>query len=175
MGCGKLEICEDGMFTAFTGNNNQDCPIYRMPGSFLALASGDQVRILRKDTQGLPYQPIEKVDAAMEFPFAKLTFSDSELPITAELSAFSSHIPGNAADSALPCVFFEVTLKNVTKEAADAVCCFSWENLINVGGSMSVTNKGERIFPLCYHTWNGSFVWSDRRDNQCREKKHLAV
>ena len=29
-GCGKLEIGDDGMFTAFTGNNNQDSPIYRM-------------------------------------------------------------------------------------------------------------------------------------------------
>lgn len=169
-GCGKLELGEDGMFTAFTGNNNQDSPIYRMPGTFLAFAGNGNVRILRKDPLEMPYKPMADTKADFVFPFAHLTATDPALPFSVTLDAFSSHIPGNAHDSALPCVFLDVTMENTTAEAADAKLCFSWENIINVGGSMNVTNHGERIFPLVFHTWNGSFVWSDRRKNHCDKK-----
>jgi hypothetical protein len=37
IGAGKIELTPDGYFTAATINNNQDCPIYRMPGSFFAI------------------------------------------------------------------------------------------------------------------------------------------
>ncbi len=150
-GCGKLEIGEDGMFTAFTGNNNQDSPIFRMPGSFLAFAGNGNVRILRKDPLEMPYTPMAETKADFVFPFARLTASDPALPFSVTLDAFSPHIPGNAHDSALPCVFLDVTMENTTAEAADAKLCFSWENIINVGGSMNVTNHGERIFPLVFH------------------------
>ncbi|MCR4906658.1 MAG: hypothetical protein K6A33_11330, partial [Clostridiales bacterium] len=175
MGCGKLEIAEDGLMTAFTGNNNQDCPIYRMPGSFFALRCGGETRILRGNALGLPYQPCAAAEAELEFPFARLRFADPVLPVTAEIEAFSAHVPGNAADSALPCVFFEVTLKNGGTDAADTAFLFSWENLINVGGSMMVHNGGERQFPLCYHTWNSAFPWSDRRGNRCVQKGRSLV
>jgi len=167
MGCGKLEITEDGLFTAFTGNNNQDCPIYRMPGSFMALGCGEDVRILRKDTLDLPYNTLSASSADLEFPFAKLNFDDENMPVAVSMEAFSSHIPGNAADSSIPCVFFDVVLHNKKDSETDAMFCFSWENIINVGGNMMALNKGERLFPLCYHTWNCSYPWSDRRKNHC--------
>lgn len=140
----------------------------------MAVACGKQVRIIRKDPLGLPYQPIEKVEADLEFPFARLVCTDENLPVLTKINAFSSHIPGNAADSALPCVFFEVEMENTSVEEIDAAFCFSWENLINVGGSMMVMNKSDRIFPLCYHTWNCSYTWSDRRTNYCvKDNKSL--
>ena len=171
MGCGKIEICEDGMLTAFTGNNNQDSPLYRMPGSFMAFGSQDcGVKILRRDAMSLPYASVEKVESDFEFPFAHLCATDSELPISASIDAFSPSIPHNVSDSAIPAAMFRVTIKNTSQKETDAVFCFSWENLINVGGSMEVPNHGERIFPTCYHTWNGSFAWSDRRVNRCKEQ-----
>ncbi len=171
MGCGKLEICEDGMFTAFTGNNNQDSPIFRMPGTFIALGTKEQVKILRKDTMALPYEPMESVETDFLFPFAKLKATDPALPFTTHIEAFSPSIPYNAADSALPCTIFHVTLENTSSSDTEAVFCFSWENIINVGGSMEVPNGGDRMFPTCYHTWNGSFVWSDRTKNYCEKKQ----
>lgn len=175
IGCGKIEISEDGLFTAFTGNNNTDCPIYRLPGSFLAVSANKKVKMLSKNTLDTPFDAIENVESDLEFPFAELKFSDSELPVTVKLNAFSSHIPQKPEDSALPCVFFDVTLKNETKEETDVALCFSWENIINVGGSMMVTNKGERVFPLCFHTWNGSFIWSDRRKNFSEKRDNKIV
>ena len=171
MGCGKLEICEDGMLTAFTGNNNQDSPLYRMPGSFMAFGSSDcGVKILRRDAMSLPYASIKNVESDFEFPFANLYATDSDLPITARIEAFSPSIPHNVSDSAIPAAMFRISLKNTSEKETEAVFCFSWENLINVGGSMEVPNSGERIFPTCYHTWNGSFVWSDRRVNRCEKR-----
>ncbi|MBQ7922844.1 MAG: hypothetical protein IJ325_09775 [Clostridia bacterium] len=171
MGCGKLEIAEDGMFTAFTGNNNQDSPIYRMPGSFMAVGSGDTLRIMRKDPLDMPYTSMKSVESNFVFPFAELKAEDPALDIHTEIKAFSPHIPGNAADSALPVVFFDVTLQNTADKETDALFCFSWENIINVGGSMAVRNRSERIFPTCSHTWNYSFIWSDRRVNTCERRK----
>ncbi|MCR5264119.1 MAG: hypothetical protein K6D94_09615 [Clostridiales bacterium] len=170
MGCGKLEITADGMFTAFTGNNNQDCPIYRMPGSFMAISDGSETRLIRKDPLSLPYRTAAGITSDLEFPFARVVCADPDLNAAAEIRVFSPHIPGNAADSSLPCVFFDVELKNVSSEDVNASFCFSWENLINVGGSMMTRNAGERLFPLCYHTWNPSYPWSDRRANRCVRK-----
>ncbi len=171
MGCGKLEICEDGMLTAFTGNNNQDSPIYRMPGSFMAFGSTEHgVKIIRRDAMSLPYASVENVESDFEFPFAKLYATDSSLPISARIEAFSPSIPHHVSDSAIPAVTFGITLKNVSACETEAIFCFSWENTINVGGSTVVTNRGERIFPTCYHTWNSSFVWSDRRVNRCEKR-----
>ena len=167
MGCGKLEICADGMFTAFTGNNNQDSPIYRLPGSFLAFGNGKDVRILRNDALGLPYEPLSDIRSNHEYPFANLTAADPVLPYEIRVNAFSPIIAGSSKDSSLPAVMFDVTLTSASDKEEDAVVCFSWENIINVGGSMNVTNGGERVFPLCFHTWNGSFIWSDRRVNKC--------
>ena len=167
MGAGKVELCKDGMFTAFSGNNNQDSPIYRLPGSFFALSVNGQTRLLRQDPLGLPYRTAEQTQEDFEFPFGKIRFSDSALPVTAEVEAFCAHIPNNARDSALPCAFFEVQLTNVSAESVDSRFAFSWENIINVGGSMNVTNRSARLFPPCYHNWNSSFVWSDRRENEC--------
>ena len=170
IGCGKVELCADGMFTAFSGNNNQDSPIFRLPGSFFALSAEGKTRIFRKDTLELPYTCVESAKERFEFPFAKIDFSDSELPVTASVHAFAPHIPNNVSDSALPVALFEVTLKNISDTHVYSKFTFSWENIINVGGSMNVTNRSDRLFPPCYHNWNSSFVWSDRRENYCEYK-----
>jgi len=167
IGCGKVELCPDGMFTAFSGNNNQDSPIYRMPGSFFAIGVEGKTRILRGDPLGLEYTPIEKFFEKFEFPFAQISFSDSSLPVEVTLNAFSPHIPNNPSDSALPVVVFDVTVRNSSKAEVTSKLAFSWENIINVGGSMNVVNHSKRLFPPCYHNWNSSFVWSDRRESYC--------
>ncbi len=171
IGCGKVELCDDGMFTAFSGNNNQDSPIFRLPGSFFALGANGKTRIFRKDTLALPYEPVENTKHRFEFPFAHIDFSDSALPVEVSLDAFSPHIPNNVADSALPVVMFEAKIKNTSDEPVFSKFAFSWENIINVGGSMNVMNRSDRRFPPCYHNWNSSFVWSDRRENYCKFEK----
>lgn len=169
IGTGKIELTEEGMFTAFTGNNNQDSPIYRIPGSFFAVQTerggNKRARLLQTKTFGHELMPIAQTKADLEFPFASIKSVDGSLLLDATINAFSPHIPNDTKDSSLPCAYFEVELSNPSEFEMTANVMFSWENIINVGGSMVVTNKGERLLPLCYHTWNSSYIWSDRRVN----------
>ncbi|MCK5118172.1 MAG: hypothetical protein KAQ78_01240, partial [Candidatus Latescibacteria bacterium] len=165
IGAGKVELTSEGLFTALTINNNQDCPIYRMPGSFFALQTeaGNKrtTRLLQTSAVDQLFQPVTHIEAEPVFPEVTLSYRDPALPLDVELHAFSSHIPHNLPDSSLPCTFFRFTLKNPTSEAQRARLLFSWENLINTGGSMALNNRNEnKLLPLVYHTWNFSFAWS---------------
>jgi uncharacterized protein (DUF608 family) len=53
-----------------------------------------------------------------EYPFGWWSLSDPALPVKVEVEAFSPLIPGNAADSAIPCVVFRVTVTNTGKASA---------------------------------------------------------
>jgi uncharacterized protein (DUF608 family) len=170
IGAGKVELTPEGLFTALTINNNQDCPIYRMPGSFFALqteaGSSRTTRLLQTTAVDQLFQPVTHIEAEPVFPEVTLTYRDPALSLDVELHAFSSHIPHNLPDSSLPCTFFRFTLKNPTSQAQSVRLLFSWENLINTGGSMALNNKNEKkLLPLVYHTWNFSFAWSNREGN----------
>ena len=172
IGAGKVELTAEGLLTAFTGNNNQDAPVYRLPGSYFAVQVSrngqKRARLLQTLAFGHELPPLAGARADLEFPFARIEAVDGSLPLGVTLEAFSPHIAGDTEHSALPCVFFEVKLTNPSDADVSARVLFSWENIINVGGSMQVTNQGERLLPLCYHTWNASYVWSDRRQNRAR-------
>lgn len=170
IGAGKVELTPEGFFTALTINNNQDCPIYRMPGSFFALQTETEnkrsTRLLQTTAVDQLFQPVTQIEAEPSFPEIGLKYHDPALPIDATLHAFSSHIPHNLKDSSLPGTFFRFTLKNPTPEAQRVRLLFSWENLINTGGSMALNNNNEKkLLPLVYHTWNFSFAWSNRNEN----------
>jgi len=170
IGAGKVEITEKGLITAFTGNNNQDSPVYRMPGSYFAVqvsyGSGRTARLLQTVKVDQELVPMAHADADLTFPEAYISFIDGAFPVSVRMHAFSPHIPGNVNDSAIPCAFFRIELENSGLRQVEAHVLASWESLINVGGNMNVPNRGERMLPLCYHTWNHSFVWSDRRVNK---------
>ena len=174
IGAGKLEIASTGQLTAFSGNNNQDSPIYRMPGSFFAVGlEGDEIRaarVLQTEIVDQELLPAAEVQSKTGYPFGEYRYNVNPLPLDITLKAFSPHVPGSADDSSLPVVYFDFTLKNRSVTDAKVSLCFSWESLINVGGSMTVTSNSSRVLPLCYHTWNASYVWSDRRANHAEAR-----
>jgi uncharacterized protein (DUF608 family) len=177
IGAGKVELTPEGLFTALTMNNNQDCPIYRMPGSFFALQTGEgnarTTRLLQTTAVDQLFQPVQQIEAEPVFPEVRLNYRDPSIPIDIELHAFSPHIPHNLQDSSLPCTFFRFTLRNSTSETQRVRLLFSWENLINTGGSMALNNRNEhKLLPLVYHTWNFSFAWSNREGN-VQESAHV--
>ncbi len=61
------------------------------------------------------HPPMASVRFRGEYPFGWWSFSDPALPLKVELEAFSPLIPGNAADSAIPCIVFRVTVTNSGK------------------------------------------------------------
>lgn len=174
IGAGKIEITPEGQLTAFSGNNNQDSPIYRMPGSYFAVGvSGHEIstcRALQTHIVDQEMLPCGAVECDAEYPVAKWKYNVNPIPLDISLTAWSAHVPGNAADSAIPAAWFDFTIKNRANTPMRAALSFSWENLINVGGSMKFVSNSDRILPLCYHTWNASYVWSDRRSNHAEQQ-----
>jgi len=170
IGAGKVELTSTGIFTALTTNNNQDCPIYRLPGCYFAASvqnsNGIVTRLLQTEQVDQLFQPVQSIDADMAFPEVNLAYSDSQLPVDIKLHAFSSHIPQDIELSQLPCAFFRFTLSNPTNETQTVRLLWSWESLINTGGHMRQNNRNQdKLLPLIYHTWNHSFGWSNRSEN----------
>lgn len=172
IGAGKVEVASSGQLTAFTGNNNQDSPVYRMPGSYFAIGvSGSDItaaRVLQTEIVDQEMLPAAAVEADASFPVATYRYNVNPLPVDIQLQAYSAHVPGSAADSSIPAAWFDFTIRNKASTPMRTALCFSWENLINVGGSMKYCSNSSRVLPLCYHTWNASYVWSDRRENRAQ-------
>ncbi|MCY2931442.1 MAG: GH116 family glycosyl-hydrolase, partial [Planctomycetota bacterium] len=172
IGAGKVELTAKGLFTAATTNNNQDCPIYRLPGSYFAIqaqAAGEQgrvTRLLQTESVDQFFRPVHAIEASLRFPEANLVYRDPFLPVEAALHAFSPHVPHDVASSSLPCAFFRFTLRNPSDRTQTIRLLFSWENIVNVGGSMTRPNENaDELLPLVHHTWNHSFPWSCRKTN----------
>ena len=175
IGAGKVEIAKTGQITAFTGNNNQDCPIFRMPGSYFAVGVKGKdlayARALQTELTGQEMLPAAAVEVDAEYPVSTYRYNVNPLPVDVELTAWSAHVPENADDSSIPAAWFDFTIKNRANTPMKTALAFSWESLINVGGSMRRESNSDRVLPLCYHTWNASYVWSDRRKNHAEAEQ----
>jgi non-lysosomal glucosylceramidase len=83
---------------------------------------------------GLPWQNgsglprFESVEFTGAFPFARLDFHDSEVPLEVGLEAFNPFIPLNPDDSSLPVAMFNFHLRNPGNEPVRAVVFASLEN-----------------------------------------------
>ncbi|MBE5765675.1 MAG: hypothetical protein E7335_00660 [Clostridiales bacterium] len=170
IGAGKVEVARTGQLTAFTGNNNQDSPVYRMPGSYFAIGVvGEELRaarLLQTEVVDQELLPAAGIEINEKYPFGEYKYNVNPLPVDVTMKAFSAHVPGDEKASSMPAVYFDFTIKSRdTVSPLKYALAFSWENLINVGGSMKFPSNSGRVLPLCYHTWNASYVWSDRRKN----------
>ena len=66
---------------------------------------------------GFPHFEKHTFEAA--FPWAKVSFEDADFPGKPSLTAFSSFIPLNSADSSLPAAFYSVAVENTSGENTD--------------------------------------------------------
>src|SRR5262249_14630369 len=86
-----------------------------VPFYFLVKA-GETTKLLQ--TKGGPEWPrVNRIEMIGEYPFAKLQFLDSELPIEIELSAFSPFAPLDSTLSSLPLAAFTFRIHNKGKES----------------------------------------------------------
>ena len=75
---------------------------------------------------GLPR--LESCTFTGDFPFARVEFQDSELPVRVTLEAFSPFIPLDADDSGLPIVVMRYRVSNPQTSAVRASIAFSIDN-----------------------------------------------
>ncbi|MHB1001966.1 MAG: GH116 family glycosyl-hydrolase [Armatimonadota bacterium] len=144
IGCGKLEILTDGGFGYYTGNHNWDRPTGTLKGAFIAAYAqcGDKkaARMLRLNSKDeyAGVKNIAGVDYSGWFPTADIKYKDSALPVDISLLAWSSLIPNNIADSALPAASFKFRVKNPNKSAAKVTILMSWPNMVGFGGTRDI-------------------------------------
>ena len=117
--------------------------------------------VSRLDGSGLPH--MSKCKFTGEFPFARINFSDSEMPLQVSMEAFNPFIPLNDKDSSLPAAIFLFHLTNPTSEPVSATLFGNLENKLghpepgkgviafqegeNVSGLMMTTKKYEPDSP----------------------------
>lgn len=127
LGAGTVEFFPDGTRGAFTGLNNWGAPLgqlhsfrsgpfgdYRAAHPF-ALMADDGVTKFAGLLQTMPsggLVTIQSIHMAGRFPVVEVTFGDERMPVSLKLTAFSSFIPGNADDSAIPAAMYRFSVHN---------------------------------------------------------------
>lgn len=96
---------------------------------------------------GLPR--FENVEFSWQFPFAKIKFSDDDIPLDIELTGWSPFIPNEEDDSSLPFAALEFSFKNISDKCVDAQYSF------NAGSLISVNNKE---IPAVFRKGKNSFI-----------------
>ena len=128
IGAGKMEILPNGLFNAFTFQNNWSKPLdgdSRYPG-ILGFHMGVSVEpagdphavkksFLLQTAPVLSAATVSNIRYEGLFPRARLTFEEPGLGLDLSLEASSSWSLGDVKDTSLPCAFFRLKVKNKTK------------------------------------------------------------
>ena len=89
----------------------QSREILERPASHTPLVNDDdipaeQLNLLRQ------FSGVERTTFTGAYPFARVAYTDAQLPVKIELEAFSPFIPLDAEKSSLPAIFFTFTIQN---------------------------------------------------------------
>lgn len=172
-GCGALQVFPDGTRGLFTGLNNWEQPLGQLhmfrPGSaadfrhanpfgvFVAWKDRRVAKLLqRSPLANCPV--ITSITTEAEFPIARLSFQDPDIPIHLELVHFSPFIPYDYKHSSLPVVFSVFRLTNPTSVPVDAAilaCCVNVVGSWNVGRYNRVVRRGGRVGLECLRRYHG--------------------
>lgn len=94
-----------------TNDNDDPAPGTWFAIRALAAGSAPAVRVLQ--TAGRPgMTPFPALEFEGGYPIARLRFADPAFPAATTLECFNPMIPGDAADSSLPCVVVRITARN---------------------------------------------------------------
>ena len=99
------------------------------------------------------------------FPFAEIDLADADMPVTAEITAWSPFIPTDADNSSLPVGAFEYKLKNTSNKPVEAIFSYSSENFV------WANNPTKRIKPM----ENGFVMSSDSLPNKPQAETYFAI
>lgn len=149
-GCGVLQVFPDGTRGMFTGLNNWEKPLqqlhwfrhgtaddFRQANPFGLFVAWDNHRVA-KLLQRAPVAHcpvVQDIVLEADFPIAKLSFRDHDIPIDVSFLHFSPFIPHDAKHSSLPVVISLARLSNPLDRPVTVgllACC------INVIGSWNV-------------------------------------
>jgi len=76
------------------------------------------------------FQAMRELTLKAEYPFLWYDFNDPTIPINISMEVFNPFVPLDAYNSAIPCVIFNLTADNPTKEYFDVSYLFSIQNAV---------------------------------------------
>ena len=91
-------------------------------------------------TYGLPR--FSQVSFCNRFPFAAIDLSDRNVPLNAQITAWSPFQPGDADDSSLPAAALEYRLTSTADRAIDAVFSHNARNFMAASGAHGAVARG---------------------------------
>ncbi len=188
MGAGKIEILPNGLFNAFTFQNNWSNPILgddHYPG-ILGYHLGLSVQFtknhhhtkkafLLQTAPVLNIPTVHRIKYEGIFPRAKLWYEEPDLGLEISLETFSPWIPLDVKNSSLPVAFFDLKVKNLNKFPVDVGFIFIGRNLCGewcVGRKNKVFEKKKSLDlefsncdPASHDTRHGSIRFSFVKDS----------
>ena len=118
--------------------------IFGMPNS--GLGEGEHA-------YGLPR--FRNVSFSERFPFGTVSLSETEMPVTVDLTGWSPFTPGDANNSSLPVIALEYRFTNATDKAVDAVFSFNAKNFLPPAGAPHDHPQGVRKLEGGFILWSG--------------------
>ena len=97
-------------FAIRTENEKMDQPITKILESRLVPPYTSSHGYLQAELVNLPR--MEDSEMVCEYPFARVNFKDSELPVQVSMEAYTPFIPLNTDDSSIPCGIIRYKVKN---------------------------------------------------------------
>ncbi|TWT30462.1 hypothetical protein KOR34_50210 [Posidoniimonas corsicana] len=119
---------------------------HRVGDSFLAVraqpAGGRPVvRALQTEPVG-PFQAMASLEFEGEYPFARYRFSDPALPVEVQSEVFNPFIPMDLKNSAIPCVIYTVTARNLSAAPAQVDVLAAQKNALGYHEGQQTANYG---------------------------------
>ena len=156
IGCGKVELCRDGRFRNFSGNNNQDMPLESpggLPHAFFSLRSGEQeVALTSQPIAGMRACPA--LTAKLEFPQVRLAAANVFQDIDVSVHCSAPLIPHNLPVSSLPGFIVRATVRNRGAAAQELAFRFAWPNLVGEGGGIGEAESRIGYGDGFYRKWD---------------------
>ncbi|MFP4547401.1 MAG: GH116 family glycosyl hydrolase [Fidelibacterota bacterium] len=160
IGTGAIELRKDGQFYNWSIFNNYPLktgPIFEIPTlprsnedksllffivRYQVEGEDPKMKLLQLNSgyneagqTGIAYyypwlERIEQIEYAAEFPYTRLTFSDSDMPLEIDLRVYSPFIPHDVKNSSLPGVYFDFKVRNTSTKKINVFLISSLRNLV---------------------------------------------
>lgn len=122
-------------------------------------------------TYGLPR--FKNAVFSAHFPFADISFEDSNFPMAVSLKAWSPFTPPQADDSSCPIAYLEYTFENNTSQPLEAVYYYSAMNFMAQGAGTRSVYRGKNGFVLAQEgtpdePWNEGYYAASVCDPEAR-------
>lgn len=156
IGTGKVELCRDGRFRNFSGNNNQDMPLEDpdgLPGASLSVAVDGAERLLATRAAG-GLSPVPALTARQHFPQIALAAADAFPGLQVRVEATAPLVPHDLRLSPLPGFLLRWRLHNGTAARLRASCRLSWPNLVGEGGGIGAEETRAGYGDGVYQYWS---------------------